>query len=308
MPPRIPGIHHITAVASSPQRNVEFYTGVLGLRLVKQTVNFDDPYTYHLYYGDEVGHPGTILTFFPWPDAGPGRIGRGQVTTIAFAIPEASVRYWKARLSDHGVDVQETMRMGEPVLRFRDPDGLQLELVAPSSVGHVDPWTSGPIPARHAIRGFYGATLTVAAAKRTADLLETMGFEFVDEVTRQRFRYRSTATLGSIIDIESRPNARPGVVSVGTVHHIAFRTPRDETQVAWRTELVERGLNVTPVIDRQYFRSIYFREPAGILFEIATDLPGFTVDEEVENLGTTLTLPPWLEPRREQIAARLPEL
>lgn len=307
MPTQIPGIHHITAIAGSPQQNVDFYARVLGLRLVKKTVNFDDPYTYHLYYGDEIGHPGSIMTFFPWPAANPGRVGTGQVSTTAFMVPESSIDYWQERLAERGVETDGPMvRFDERLIAFRDPDGLQLELITHPAAAEIEPWSGGPVPAEHAIRGFHGATLAVEAHERTADLLETMGFEPVGEEPQQRFRYRSSADIGSTIDVVCSPNMRPGYTSAGTVHHIAFRVESEEVQMERRDQLVNAGFNVTPIIDRQYFKSIYFREPAGVLFEIATDPPGFTKDEDVTDLGTELKLPSWLESRRDQIEAHLP--
>lgn len=274
---------------------------------MKKTVNFDDPYTYHLYYGDEVGNPGTIMTFFSWPDAGRGRIGTGQVAATAFMVPEGSLGYWRNRLDEHGVETNETApRFDDTVLGFHDPDSLQLEIVADPDADGTEPWSGGPVSAEHSIRGFHGATLAVEAYERTSELLETMGFESINEEHGQRFRYRSSSDVGSTIDLLCSPNMRPGFNSAGTIHHIAFRVESEEDQLEWREALVDAGFNITPVIDRQYFRSIYFREPAGILFEIATDSPGFTTDEDVDDLGTELKLPPWLEPRRDRIEARLP--
>ncbi|WP_227357107.1 ring-cleaving dioxygenase [Haladaptatus salinisoli] len=307
----IPGIHHVTAIATDPQQNFQFYTEVLGLRFVKRTVNFDDKYTYHLYYGDEVGHPGTVLTFFPWPNAMPGQRGFGTADTTAFLVPPDSLDYWINRLDTNDVDYSEpTRRFDEQVLGFTDPDGLRLELVGHRGATTSEPWHESPVPADHAIRGFYGVTLALEGYEQTADLLEnTMGYEYVGDENGQRFRYQSTgADLGTVIDLHCVPNLQPGRVGTGMVHHIAYRTADDDEQLEWREDLIERGLNVTPVIDRQYFHSIYYRIPAGVLFEIATDPPGFTKDEPVEELGSTLKLPPWFEPEREAIKARLPEL
>lgn len=306
----IPGIHHITAIASDPQRNVDFYTDVLGLRLVKLTVNFDDPTTYHLYYGDDAGTPGTILTFFPWPGARRGRRGNGQVAVTSFSIPEGSIGYWQDRLKRYGVagsDIQS--RFDETVLTVEDPDGMWLELVAHAGTSANAGWTGGTVPMEYAIRGFYGATVWVHDVQPTAELVgERFGFQHVDDAgTRHRFMAPGD-TVGGVLDIVHRPNGDAGRGGAGTVHHIAWRTADDEEQLAWRAALTEAGLQVTPVRDRQYFRSIYFREPGGVLFEIATDLPGFTLDESVEELGTHLKLPPWLEAQREQISRRLPAL
>ena len=307
---RVLGIHHVTAVAGDPQRNVDFYTGLLGLRLVKLTVNYDDPETYHLYYGDQVGHPGTILTFFPWPRAPQGRLGTGLLTVTSFAIPEGSMDYWSKRLKSHGVSFQgPTRRFEERVLSFSDPDGLRLELVARGDLKDGGVWAGGTVPREHAIRGFFGVTLSEEALGSTASLLTgTMGFR---QVSQQDGRFRfavGTGGLGSFVDVLSLPGLSDGAVGVGTVHHVAWRTPDDKQQKSWRTKLLHSGLNVTPVIDRKYFHSIYFHEPGGVLFEIATDPPGFTVDEPVQQLGTRLNLPPWLEPRRGEIQQALPRV
>lgn len=299
------GIHHITAVAGDPQANIDFYAGFLGLRLVKLTVNFDDPTTYHLYYGDELGHPGTILTFFPWPHAPKGRIGTGQLTTISFSIPETAVNFWMDRLKGRGIPFHgPSSHLGETMLSFPDPDGLQLELVA-GKTALPSVWKEGPVSPEYAVGGFHGVTLTEASQERTEALLtQTMGFRHIAQAgTRTRF-----GVGGAVVDLVSEPEAPRGLVSVGTVHHIAWRTPDDEQQKAWRQKLLEIELNVTPVIDRIYFHSIYYREPGGVLFEIATDPPGFTVDEPASQLGTGLKLPPWLEPRRADIEDALPPL
>lgn len=294
---KIAGIHHITAIAGDPQRNLDFYAGLLGLRLVKLTINFDDPGTYHLYYGDGLGHPGTILTFFPWPKAALGRHGTGQVTAIAFAVPKGAITYWTRRLPQH----RPFERFGERGLSFLDPDGLALELIATENVNAERAFSEGPVPLEYAIHGFHSATLAEEGHSRTAELLtRTMGLEFAGQ-KGNRFRYGPA-------DVLCAPEEPPGRVSVGTVHHIAWRTPNDEQQRAWREELARQGYNVTPVIDRKYFHSIYYREPGGILFEIATDPPGFTVDEALEDLGSRLQLPPWLEPARRELLSILPPL
>lgn len=307
----IVGLHHVTAIAGDPQTNVEFYTTVLGLRLVKRTVNFDAPETYHLYYGDEVGHPGTILTFFPWPGAPKGRRGTGQVTATAFSIPERSVDYWRSRLTELGVPVEgPARRFEDEVLTLHDPDGLQLELVAHSTAEKNQPWPDGPVPGAEAIRGFHGVTICAAGYERTAKLLtETMGLG-ADGTERDRFRFIAGdgLSIGGVVDIACRPGQPRGIVAVGTVHHIAFRTPGDREQLEWREKLIAADLDVTPPIDRQYFHSIYYREPGGVLFELATDPPGFTTDESVGKLGSHLKLPPWLEEARAQIEAVLPPI
>jgi glyoxalase family protein len=306
----ISGIHHVTAIASDPQRNLAFYTQVLGLRLVKRTVNFDDPNTYHLYYGDEVGQPGTILTVFPWPGASPGRRGTGQVAVTAFSVPEGSLGYWRERLKRHGVAVGELrQRFDEEVLEFEDGDGLALELVAFAGAAALAPWEAGPVPSRHAVRGFHSVALWERDLDRTAALLAvTFGFRLIGQEA-ERLRFESDGEgAGSRVDLIHRPDGEPGWNGAGTVHHVAWRTPDDEQQAVWRQAIGDWGLHVTPVRDRQYFRSIYFREPGGVLFEIATDVPGFAVDEAPGELGTRLTLPPWLERQRIQIEQTLPKL
>jgi glyoxalase family protein len=306
---QIPGVHHITALAGDPQQNIDFYTQVLGLRLVKLTVNFDDPGAYHLYFGDEVGHPGTILTFFSWPGAQRGRRGAGQLTSTAFSIPELSLDYWLDRLQNQGVAVEgPTARFNDQVLTFEDPDGLLLELVARPDVELREGWKDGPVPSEHAIRAFNGITLIERNQERTAATLNALGFKPVGQ-EGNRFRYQAgEGSEGAIVDVLEAPDERLGIVSVGTVHHVAWRTPSDEQQLEWREELIELGHNVTPVMDRQYFHSIYFREPGGVLFEIATDPPGFTLDETPEELGTHLKLPPWFEPMRARIEQSLPPM
>jgi glyoxalase family protein len=318
-----PGIHHVTAIASDPQANVDFYTDVLGLRLVKRTVNFDDTQTYHLYYGDEVGTPGTILTFFPFAGGQPGHVGRGQTSATAFVIPEGSVEFWVDRLESEGLAVEEpTERFGgearstsdsasgqrpraETVVPFEDRDGQPLELVTGES--DVDPWADGPIPAEHAIRGFHGVTLDSLNPDATGGLLDAMGYERVG-TEGDRTRYEADGERATVVDVLDRPDGERGRQGAGTVHHVAFRTPDAETQTAWREELIEQGQRVTERKDRQYFESIYFREAGGVLFEIATDPPGFTRDESVAELGSELKLPPWLESDREAIESRLADI
>ncbi|HEX3531848.1 MAG TPA: ring-cleaving dioxygenase [Thermoanaerobaculia bacterium] len=305
----IEGIHHVTAIARDPQANVDFYTGVLGLRLVKKTINYDDPGTYHLYYGDGDGKPGTIITFFPWPMARRGSQGAGQATVTSFSVPEGSLGWWREHLARLHVPFEEPrLRFNEEVLTLLDRDGLELELVARAGDERT-PWGGGPVPAEKAIRGFDGVTLTEWNPEVTANLLTgVMGFQQIgEEVNRFRFAMGAMGTQpGSRIDIVAKPDAPRGHVSAGTVHHVAFRTPDDAQQRAWHDDLIGRGYHVSPVMDRQYFHSIYFREPGGVLFEIATDPPGFTADESVETLGSGLRLPTWLEPQRQQIENALP--
>lgn len=304
------GLHHVTAIAGDPQQNINFYTGFLGLRMVKFTVNYDDPGTYHLYFGDEAGHPGTILTFFPWPGAPKGRRGTGQVTTVSFAVPEGSLDYWVDRLKSAGIDYDGPIdRFEEEAISFPDPDGLQLELVTHPGIRAGSPWQGGPVPLDKAIQGFYGITVSEEGYERTAGLLTaTLGFKPTRE-SGNKFRYEvGEGGSGAIVDVECLPSWQRGIVAVGTVHHVAWRTHTDEEQQMWRDEIAGLGYNVTPIINRWYFHSIYFREPGGVLFEIATDPPGFAIDEPADQLGTHLVLPPWLEPRRVQIEHVLPQV
>src|SRR3712207_1294856 len=306
------GIHHVTAIGGEPQRNVDFYVGVLGLRMVKKTVNFDDPGTYHLYYGDEVGTPGTVMTFFPWARAPRGRRGAGQVVATAFSVTRGALPFWEERLRENGVSVAERIgRFGEEGFAFEDPDGLLLEILALAETDAREGWTDGPVPVENAIKGFAGATLLERDRRRTEGLLtDVLGFRAVGE-DGNRFRYEAGGGEGeppTVLDVVEDPDAGRGNPIVGTVHHIAFRVPDEGTERALREEVVSLGYNVTPVLDRKYFRSIYFREPGGVLFEIATDAPGFTLDESVDELGTNLKLPPQYESRRGQLEERLTPL
>jgi glyoxalase family protein len=313
------GIHHVTAIAGDPQKNLDFYSGLLGLRLVKLTINFDDPTTYHLYYGDGAGNPGTILTFFPWPRAHQGRQGTGQASAVAFAIRPASLGYWIERLVQHGVKHEgPAKRFGEQVLSFRDPDGLQVELVAHAPAEGWVTLPTGMLPNEHEVRGFHSVTLWEEGYEQTAQLLtKELGFRAAGD-EHNVFRYAATGgdpahqgqpdTPGTIVDVRCAPGFWHGVVAVGSIHHVAFRARDDATQLVLREQLATQGLNVTPVIDRQYFHSVYFREPGGVLFEIATDPPGFAVDEPLDELGNHLKLPPWLEGARDELERVLPPL
>ncbi len=306
----ISGLHHVTAIAGDPQRNIDFYMGTLGLRLVKLTVNFDDPGTYHLYYGDGIGRPGTIMTFFPWPGGEKGRRGTGQLTTTSFAIPEGAIDFWARHFKERHIPFEEPKKRGrEQVLSFSDPDGLTLELVASHRASERTGWEDGPIPHEDAIRGFQSVTLTEEGYERTAEMLtKVLGFRLLVGGGND-FRYEVGAGGPSAqLDVKCQPASLPGIVSVGTVHHVAWRTPDDEKQRVWRQVLVKSGLNVTPIIDRQYFHSIYFREPGGVLFEIATDPPGFTIDESEGELGKNLKLPLSLEPVRQHLEHILPRV
>lgn len=303
------GLHHVTAIASDPQRNVDFYLHVLGLRLVKQTVNFDLPDTYHLYYGDERGRPSSLITFFPWPDVAPGRAGTGLTTVTALSVPGNSAGWWHRRLAELGVDVEApSSRDGEDVVRLRDPDGMVLELVAAPGDGRSGWDGAAHVPAEHAVRGLHAVTLTERVLDPTAGMLTGMlGMELTaEDGDRTRFGMAGGGA-GAQVDVAASSAGR-GLRAGGTVHHVAFRAPDLETMTRWHAELVEAGVQVTPILDRQYFKSIYFHEPGGVLLEIATDAPGFDVDEPLLELGRALKLPPWLEPDREQIAASLPRL
>lgn len=302
----IKGIHHITAIASDPQKNLDFYTQVLGLRLVKKTINFDAPDVYHFYFGDEVGSPGTVLTFFPFKGAGKGRKGLGEVTFTAFAIPEESVSYWEERLAGLGIVHSDPLeRFGQPVIRFEDHDGMGIELVAVADDERPG-WGGGSVPETHAIKGFFGATLNLREKDLTANLLtKVLNYKFVGEGNGNRFRYQVDGKPGEIIDIVINTPGERSLQGAGTVHHIAFRTENIASQAQIQQHLFEFGQQVTAVKDRNYFKSIYFREPGGILFEVATDEPGFLIDEEVDQLGGKLKLPEWAAPQRRQIEESL---
>ena len=305
----IVGLHHVTAIASDPQRNLDFYTRILGLRLVKRTINFDDPGTYHFYFGDYYGSPGTILTFFPWPNAKRGVVGSGEVAVTAFSVPASSLEFWEGRLLAAGVPIEfQLQRFGNHVLSLRDPDGMRLELVGHIDCGRADLSKEGEVPAEHAIQGFFGVTLNEADLESTGMVLEKMGFDRTDEEgNRFRFSTKSEAP-GRHIDVLHQPDLEYGELGAGSIHHIAFRASDDAAQRTWREEILGLSLDVTPVLDRTYFHSIYFREPGGVLFEIATDPPGFSVDEPLETLGETLKLPDWLEPQRSKIERILPPI
>lgn len=307
---QIHGIHHLTAISSKAAENVRFYEIVLGLRLVKQTVNFDDPFTYHLYYGANKGKPGTILTFFPWDGMPNGKAGAGMVTAIAFEIPAHSVSYWLDRLAKHGVETTEGIRFDDEVISFTDPHGLQLELIA--SGQYVQEGDSIAIEdwEYNLIRGFHSATALVRSEQATETLLTgTMGVRyFARENNRVRFAMENNEALGCYYDLIVDPKAPDGKQGTGTVHHIAFRTKSDAEQINWQQRLLKAGHSVTAVRDRKYFKSIYFHDPTGVLFEIATDPPGFAIDESPEELGKSLMLPNQYEHMREQIEQRLPPL
>ncbi len=298
----------MTAIAGAANRNLNFYTRVLGLRLVKKTVNFDDPGTYHFYFGNETGDPGTILTFFPWEGITPGRRGSGQVTETAFSVPPGSLSFWQTRLEQENILYNKpAQRFDEEYLTLIDPDGLKLELVARADARL--PYTGGGVGEEHAIRGFHGVTLSLEGHQPTAEILtEVFGYTLASEVVN-RYRYVSADGQGAaVVDLVDLPAGQRGHVAGGSVHHVAFRVPDNETQLQYREQLLSRGLSVTPPIDRDYFMAIYFREPGGVLFEIATDPPGFTRDEPVETLGQSLKLPAQYESQRASIEQQLPLL
>jgi glyoxalase family protein len=304
MPSPIAGLHHVTAIASDPQRNLDFYTDVLGLRFVKRTVNFDDPGTYHFYFGDDAGSPGTILTFFPWPHAARGHAGVGEVAKTAFSVPGASLEFWRERLTDQGLLLEEGKRFEENVLTFPDPDGMKIEIVAHADAGDGKAPRFASVPPEHAIRGFFGVTLLEQREKETAEILNVLGFKKIgEEGNRLRFAADGHA-LGNHIDLLIDPAGKFGRSGAGSVHHIAFRAKDDAAQKEWR-EVIAKHVHVTPVLDRTYFHSIYFREPGGVLFELATDPPGFALDEPIESLGEELRLPHWLEASRSLIEKKL---
>ncbi|GIW07615.1 MAG: diguanylate cyclase [Dehalococcoidia bacterium] len=302
------GIHHVTAICGDPQRTIDFYAGLLGLRFVKKTVNFDDPGAYHLYFGDAAGGPGSIVTFFAWPGAPRGRMGVGQLTALALAAPHGSLGFWKRRLESEGVPVQgEEERFGERLIRLVDPDGLPIEIVASDPVERHPAWPVGNIPEDVAIRLVHGVTATIGTLAASASMYESeLGFRELGSDGRRRRFETGHGGAGALLDVVDGAGDSRGRIAVGQIHHVAWRTPTDEEEIAWRDQLLASGRFVTPVMDRQYFRSIYFHEPGGVLFEIATDPPGFARDEPLESLGTRLMLPPWLEPYRGRIEEALP--
>jgi len=303
------GLHHVTAIASDPQRNVDFYTKTLGLRLVKQTVNFDAPHVWHLYYGDEKGSPASILTFFPWPGVIPGKEGAGLTTATAFSIPLESMGFWQQRLKSLDLEFDVTKNVnGYEVLRLRDQDGMSVELVGTEGDSRSGWDGESSIPADHAIRGLHSVTLSQQMLDPTAIMLtEMLGMKASKESASVAQFSMAEGSTGALVDVLPGVRER-GLQAGGTVHHVAFRAPDLPTMEIWRQQLVSQGVPVTEIMDRQYFKSIYFREPGGVLFEIATDDPGFDIDEPLLELGKKLKLPPWLEPNREQIAASLPRI
>lgn len=309
VPATVPGIHHVTCICGDVQRNVDFYVAVLGLRFIKKTVNFDVPDTYHLYYADYLGTPGSDMTFFGWPHLPWGAQGAGQIREVSFAVPPSALDYWSGRLREHGVEATRARRFDSDVITFADPDRMRVELVGEAADERWQVWPDSPVPPEHQIRSFHSVSLLEHAAQPTARFLEdVMGFRAAgEEAGRIRF-VTGSAGPTAILDVVEDPGAPRGVEAVGTVHHVAWRVTDDARQLEWREAVAGAGRQVTPVIDRKYFHSIYFREPGGVLFEMATDGPGFTVDEPADRLGTSLQLPPQYEDRRENLNFNLPPI
>jgi len=307
---KVNGIHHVTAIAGDPQANLDFYSQILGLRFIKKTVNFDDPFTYHLYYGDETGSPGTILTFFPWSTRGfKGKKGVGQITTMSFSVSFTSLDFWLERLRNNNINFTGPFkRFEEEVLLFEDPDDFEIELIASKEEDRF-PWQRGEIPSEHSIRGFHSIALSERFYEDTGNfMVDLLGFK-KHLISGNRVRYSSgEGGPGKYIDILSTPDLQTGRMGVGSVHHVAFRTENDNSQIELRDKLLKNNIDVTPVIDRNYFHSIYFNEPGNVLFEIATDPPGFLTDESKNELGQNLKLPKWFEANRAEIEKTLPKL
>ncbi|WP_276369433.1 ring-cleaving dioxygenase [Chryseolinea sp. H1M3-3] len=307
---KVLGIHHITAIAGYAKRNYDFYTKVLGLRFIKKTVNFDDPKTYHFYFGDEVGSPGTILTFFPWEGIPRGKQGSGMATEIGYSVPDKSLEFWTRRFNEYYVRVNDAgTRFNEEYISFEDPDGLPLTLIVPKTPDNRQGWETDEVKANVATKGFHSITLTLANVKETARVLtDIFDYKFYGQ-EGQRYRYITTAVdNGSIVDLVEDPAQKRTGNGGGTIHHVAFRVKNEEVLMAFRKKVLASGLNITDKIDRNYFFSLYFREPGGVLFELATDNPGFSIDEPVSELGMSLKLPAQYESARKQIEAVLPSL
>jgi glyoxalase family protein len=307
---RVLGFHHITAIAGSARRNYDFYTKVLGLRMVKKTVNFDDPGTYHFYFGDENGSPGTILTFFPYERVRQGTQGTGMATEIGYAVPERSLEFWRRRFEKMNVKITDSgTRFGEEYLSFEDPDGLPLTLIVPEKPDNRKPWETSAVNAAMATRGFHSVSISLTSVEATAEVLTGI-FEYrFHKEENGRHRYVTDAVdNASIVDLVETSNGKVGINAGGTIHHIAFRVKDEKTLMDFRQRVLDRGLSITPKIDRNYFFSLYFREPGGVLFELATDNPGFAVDEAVSELGSALKLPAQYERHRHEIEKALPKL
>ncbi|MBD3617577.1 MAG: VOC family protein [Gracilimonas sp.] len=302
------GIHHITALAGDAQRNAEFYTQILGMRLVKKSVNQDDPGTYHLFYGNQSGEPGSSLTFFPWPNAVKGEAGVGEVVNVGLQVPESSKDYWEVRLSENDIQYEVTEVFGRKALRFKDPDGLELDIVFEGEAKPKVENVNYIVPAEHTIQGFWGARMLLTEKQHTGMLLGDL-FDFEEAAAEgNQTLYQTEAPIGRNIIIEISDKPEYGKNGRGIVHHIAYRAENEEELEQLRQKVGKKGLQPTQIIDRHWFNSVYYRIPAGVLFEMASDDPGYTVDEEFEELGEHLILPPWLESKRDQIEQILPEI
>ena len=310
MTPSVHGLHHVTCIAGDAQENLDFYVSLLGMRLVKRSVNQDDPGTYHLFYADRVGNPGTDFTFFPWPNMEPGRPGIGLTIETSFAVPSGSLSYWQERLGQYGVDYGSSQqRFGETTLAFQDPHGLQIALVETDDERQFVPWENSPVPPECQLRGMHAVRLWERQLGPTETVLtELMGFAHIGtEDGWQRYGVEGGVS-GTLIEVRELPDERRGQWGTGSVHHVAWRVKDSDEQMALRERLIRGGLRPTPQIDRFWFKSVYYKEPGGVLFELATDGPGFDRDEDMEHLGEQLILPPWLEPNRGEIEAALPSL
>lgn len=304
------GLHHITAIAGNAKRNYDFYTKVLGLRLVKKTVNFDDPGTYHFYFGDKYGTPGSVLTFFPWEGVAQGRTGTGMATGIGYSVPQGSLEFWADRFNQLNVKQENILEnFGELSIPFQDPDGLKLNLVIPKQEDKRIGWQTVDVTANAATKGFHNVVLTLKNIKATAEIItDIFGYTLLEQEGK-RYRFVTDAVENAaIVDLVESPGEAPGLNAAGTNHHVAFRVKDEATQMLFREKIASKGLGITPKIDRDYFYSLYFREPGGVLFEIATDNPGFTIDENLTELGTSLRLPKQYEPSRARIEKLLPKL
>ncbi len=309
MSQKIQGLHHITAVSGPPQENYDFYRNTLGLRFIKKTINFDDPFTYHLYYGNHNASPGSAITFFPWQHVVQGKPNTGEATVVQYTIPKGSMDFWEERLRELNVNPGNSYnRFGFTHLPFTDNDGMKIELVEDEKGGSLETKGYGGVPDKHAIRGFFGTTLSLADTGATAEILKEFGWkEKGTEDGDIRYSSEPDNGLGRYVDLRKEPGL-DGHFGKSSIHHIAFRVPDDDAQAYWRETIQKMGFEITPVKDRDYFRSIYFREPGGVLFEIATDIPGFDADEPFEKLGESLQLPAWYKKYRDEIEQRLPEL
>lgn len=307
---KVLGLHHITAIAGSAKRNYEFYTGVLGLRFIKKTVNFDDPGTYHFYFGDEAGTPGTILTFFPWEGITRGRQGAGMTTEIGYSVPDGSLSFWRERLETNQIPITGSgRRFGEEYLSFEDPDGVPLNMIVAESPDRRSPWETAEVRAAVATRGFHSISLSLRSVAETANVLTNIFDYTLIKQEDNRYRYATSAVENAgIVDLIEMPHLARGTNAGGTIHHVAFRVKNEQVLMNYREKVLSHGLNITPKIDRNYFFSLYFREPGGVLFELATDNPGFSIDEPLTELGTHLKLPPQYEDRRSEIEKVLPAL